>query len=243
MNREEIEIDGIKFTLNIHIEKRKDVRGSLRKSNIHIRLPAFLGKKQRAQYVTDVLDDLKKQIRDNPELKPKPKEFRKYRDGEVLAVGRDEYFLDIKHTKTACSAARINGNVIKLFIAEGLGEEDEHRQTTNLISRCIAKRKQPELEKLVRELNEKHFHQEVNSVRLKNNKSNWGSCSKRGNINLSTRLLFAPDDVIEYVCIHELAHLIELNHSDRFWALVENAVPDFREKKQWLQNNCREFCF
>ena len=56
-----------------------------------------------------------------------------------------------------------------------------------------------------------------------------------GNINISTRLLFAPDDVLEYVCIHELAHLIEHNHSQRFWMLVAQAMPDYTAKETWLK--------
>ena len=59
----------------------------------------------------------------------------------------------------------------------------------------------------------------IKGIFLKYNHSNWGSCSHNGNINLSTRLLFAPEAVQDYVIVHELAHLVEPNHSDRFWAL------------------------
>ena len=72
---------------------------------------------------------------------------------------------------------------------------------------------------------------------LKYNTSSWGTCSSSKNINLSTRLLFAPDGVIEYVCIHELAHMLEMNHSERFWNLVERAMPDYKEKIDWLKQN------
>jgi predicted metal-dependent hydrolase len=49
--------------------------------------------------------------------------------------------------------------------------------------------------------------------------------------------LVAPEDVLEYVCIHELAHLVEYNHSKRFWSLVEKAMPDYKEKREWLKKN------
>jgi predicted metal-dependent hydrolase len=49
--------------------------------------------------------------------------------------------------------------------------------------------------------------------------------------------LFAPKDVFDYICIHELAHLVEQNHSDKFWALVEKAMPDYMEKEKWLKEN------
>jgi len=99
----------------------------------------------------------------------------------------------------------------------------------------------PKLQEKIYELNEKHFNRKINKIFFKHNKSNWGSCSNARNINISTRLLFAPDEVLEYVCIHELAHLIEQNHSDRFWTLVETAMPNYVEKEKWLKEN-RDFC-
>ena len=80
-------------------------------------------------------------------------------------------------------------------------------------------------------------NRKINKVSFKNNKSNWGSCSRKGNINISTRLFFAPDEVLEYVCVHELAHLIELNHSKKFWAILKKAMPDYKEKIKWLKEN------
>jgi predicted metal-dependent hydrolase len=56
-------------------------------------------------------------------------------------------------------------------------------------------------------------------------------------LNFSSRLLFAPQDVQDYVIIHELAHLIELNHSDAFWQLVADAMPNYSEKENWLKEN------
>jgi len=89
----------------------------------------------------------------------------------------------------------------------------------------------------VHELNERHFQQPIDQVRLKYNHSNWGSCSNKGNINLSTRLLFAPPEVIDYVIIHELAHRLEMNHSPRFWKLVADAMPNYREQERWLKEH------
>ena len=72
---------------------------------------------------------------------------------------------------------------------------------------------------------------------MKYNKTNWGSRSTKNNINISTRLLFAPKDVQEYVFIHELAHFFEMNHSKRFWDIVGKIMPDYKEKERWLKIN------
>ncbi|HLC81444.1 MAG TPA: M48 family metallopeptidase [Candidatus Nanoarchaeia archaeon] len=89
----------------------------------------------------------------------------------------------------------------------------------------------------IKQLNEKYFKFYVGKIFLKYNASNWGSCSNSGNINISTRIIFAPGEIIDYVCIHELAHLQEKNHSPKFWKLVEQALPDYKEKQKWLKEN------
>ena len=77
----------------------------------------------------------------------------------------------------------------------------------------------------------------VNQVRIKNQKTMWGSCSSKNNINLNYLLLMAPMKVIDYVIIHELVHTIHRNHSIDFWSSVESIMPDYKEHKLWLKAN------
>ena len=77
----------------------------------------------------------------------------------------------------------------------------------------------------------------VNQVRIKNQKTMWGSCSSKNNINLNYLLLMAPMKVIDYVIIHELVHTIHRNHSLDFWSSVESIMPDYKEHKLWLKTN------
>lgn len=65
----------------------------------------------------------------------------------------------------------------------------------------------------------------------------WGSCSSDNNINLSWRLVMAPKDKIDYVIIHELAHTIQKDHSDKFWSIVEKHDPKYRESVKWFKEN------
>ncbi len=74
-------------------------------------------------------------------------------------------------------------------------------------------------------------------IGLSNASTRWGSCSPRGNLRFSWRLVMAPPEVLDYVVVHELAHLRELNHSKRFWALVKAAAPHFLEAKKWLRQH------
>lgn len=67
-------------------------------------------------------------------------------------------------------------------------------------------------------------------------KTRFGSCSSQGNISYSFRLMKYPDEAIDYVVVHELAHLIELNHSDRFWSIVAAVFPDYKKRKKLLKS-------
>jgi predicted metal-dependent hydrolase len=73
------------------------------------------------------------------------------------------------------------------------------------------------------------------SVKINGAKTRWGSCSAKKNVNFSWRLIMASDDLIDYVVAHELAHLKEMNHSPRFWSVVESVIPDYRERKKRLK--------
>jgi len=63
----------------------------------------------------------------------------------------------------------------------------------------------------------------------------WGSCSSRGSLNFSWRIMMADDAVIDYVVVHELAHLVEMNHSPRFWAVVAGVLPDYSKRRARLR--------
>lgn len=75
----------------------------------------------------------------------------------------------------------------------------------------------------------------VTSVTVRDTRSRWGSCTARGGLNFSWRLIFAPETVLSYVAAHEAAHLVEMNHSPRFWALVARLHPDPDSARQWLK--------
>jgi predicted metal-dependent hydrolase len=76
----------------------------------------------------------------------------------------------------------------------------------------------------------------VNKVAVKDQKSKWGSCSSKKNINLNWRLIFLPKELIEYVIYHELMHLYEPNHSQRFWELVARHVPNYNKLDKQLND-------
>lgn len=77
----------------------------------------------------------------------------------------------------------------------------------------------------------------VTNVTVRNQRSRWGSCSANGTISLNWRLVQTPDLVRDYIIYHELMHLREMNHSERFWARVEEVCPTWREAEAWIKRN------
>ena len=78
---------------------------------------------------------------------------------------------------------------------------------------------------------------EINTVRYKNQKTRWGSCSQKGNLNFNWKLVMAPTYIVDYVVVHELCHLIQMNHSKEFWQQVGGRIPDYKERRRWLKEN------
>ena len=74
-------------------------------------------------------------------------------------------------------------------------------------------------------------------IAIREQKTRWGSCSAKGNLNFNWKLILMPPGVLDYVVVHELAHRLEMNHSGKFWALVEKYMPEYRKYRGWLKEN------
>lgn len=81
----------------------------------------------------------------------------------------------------------------------------------------------------------KHYGFRVGRISIKNQKSRWGSCSAKGNLNFNYKIVFLPKDIADYIIVHELCHLRELNHSRSFWKLVAQVVPDYLKLRNELR--------
>ncbi len=219
-------------------EARPNSRVSIGKASAILRISTFISAgDQEVQIRTFrqwILDQLDKYPDRHDRFKPKI-----YRHGQILEVGDRRYVIRfIYETERQTVTGKLGSDRNLVFkVPFGASDPQLGPVIEKLLSRIVGADFLPEVTQRVQALNDRHFQKQIKSVQLKYNHSNWGSCSSKGNINLSTRLLFAPAFVLDYVIIHELAHLIEMNHSDRFWKHVRSAMPDYPKAEQWLKKH------
>ncbi len=89
-------------------------------------------------------------------------------------------------------------------------------------------------EKKIREFNE-FYKFKYNKITIRNQKTRWGSCSEKGNLNYNYKIALLPEKYADYIIVHELCHLKELNHSYKFWNLVEKTIPDYKKRVKELR--------
>lgn len=231
-----VEINGLQVPVKIIRESRSGYRASIGKDSLIVRLPSspffYVSEKDAIQRLKDWLDLL---LLKKPNVLDRFK-IKEYQDGQEVIVRGTTFQLLLNKSSNKNHSAKIVGKTIQINLVPD-DERSRPKAIKTLLSRVLANRFKPELERRLHELNQQFFQQKYSTLRLKYTSSNWGSCSSKGNINLSTRLLFAPEDVVDYVMIHELAHLKEANHSARFWELVADAMPNYKEKERWLKTN------
>jgi len=145
---------------------------------------------------------------------------------EVLYRGR---LISIRtEIRGADVAVWLEGNFCGLT---GLGEN-----LRPVVQQWLQKLAVVELPARVQELAAQH-QSPIGRITIRNQRSRWGSCSRHGTISLNWRLVQLPEEVRDYIILHELAHLREMNHSRRFWKHVENVCPAYREHERWLKAN------
>ncbi|MTB50625.1 M48 family metallopeptidase [Lewinella sp. W8] len=238
------EVGDLRIPVKIITERgRYGTRASVTSRALIIRVPAALRPGDRSGQIRKMLDWARGVLRDKPEA------FAHFKTAALAENYR--FALRGKSYRIRLETHGARSHRIKVTGEEELlvkvNADDDRLRSGQLLPRLLAKHfgKQylPMISERVHTLNREHFRRPINSVKLSDTYSRWGSCSVKGNINLATRLLLAPDPVLDAVIVHELAHLVEHNHSPRFWAEVSRVLPNYREYDAWLREHGKELVF
>jgi predicted metal-dependent hydrolase len=230
------QFDGLDIPITVTIEKRNGWRSSITNKGVNVRISDNYDHTQINSTIVLAKDWVEKKLIQKGRLRQVFVK-KEYKTGDTIKVMEIEITLVVIYDaeQKKHSAKFIDNQTLELLISPSDGAFSEN--VKKLISKIMILKFKNEFARRVREINEIYFKQKINDIRFKYNHSNWGSCSSSGTLNFSSRLLLAPIDVIDYVIIHELSHLIELNHSDRFWKVVESAMKDYKSKERWLKDH------
>lgn len=158
---------------------------------------------------------------------------RAYEEGEHFLVQGASFRLTLRYDDgTSMAATRLHGDTLEVRLPAGA----DHESLRDAVVRFYRDLAHDHLPARVSELADE-FGFRFNKLRIKHQKTRWGSCSVKANLNLNLRLMMAPPEAIDYVIIHELCHLRELNHSENFWTHVESCCPDYRKWKAWFKHH------
>ena len=218
----------------LRTNRKKTVSIEVTPSNVKVSAPKRLSNRVITDFITERSRWIEKNVRLQLE-QPKQK-TRIWADGEMFAYLGQEYPLRIK--REFRSVANINDGHLDVMIPCVTFESEEKPTVKSLIAAWY---KQKATETLTTRSFDysKILKVEPTSIRIKEYKSQWGSCSVSGVISYDWRIIMAPSNVVDYLVVHELAHLLEHNHSQRYWGHVEAALPNFRDQQSWLKVNAR----
>ncbi|AHF05850.1 hypothetical protein DESME_01200 [Desulfitobacterium metallireducens DSM 15288] len=226
----------------IPYEERKNSRSkrlSLRigRDKVRVTAPCKATKREIREFVEANQDwILAHWVKIQEELLNIPK--RQYQDGEALSVLGQS--LELKIMKTNQKTMRLRylkeEKKIEIRLPEGIALENQNEATREILGQWL-KRKAREVFQTKLDQVSAQMGVSYKAFRLKEQKTRWGSCSSKGNINLNWRVILAPEQVIDYLIIHELAHLKHMNHSPSFWDVVGQYCSDYDVCRHWLKVN------
>jgi predicted metal-dependent hydrolase len=232
---EQLKIGDISIEYELYRSKKaKKVCLTIKNKRVRVAVPQELPLEYAKDFVEKnkewILEHYRKQSSKTQNL---PK---KYLPGDKLFYRGRNYPLKYVETSNSKHYAQFIGSRILVYVPPGLEPEKRSDLGKTLIEQWY----RDQAEKILSE--QVHYYAKkldisFNKLKIKDQKTRWGSCSTKGNINLNWRIIMAPNQVIAYVIIHELTHLIYMNHSTEFWKRVEQYMPDYRKWKKWLDDN------
>ena len=135
------------------------------------------------------------------------------------------------------SLRKVNSQAYKVEVNEDIIQIYSPLNNSDILLREFLKNiLSKEVQKIVANIS-KRYDLNFTQIRIITSKNKWGSCSNKGVLSFNWRLVFTPQKILNYVIIHEMCHLLEMNHSKKFWSLVENLCSDYKLHKLWLREN------
>jgi len=231
MKKIKFEYDKEQMELAIIKSKRKSITIAIQPDgNLLVKAPVLMSDSEILKWVktkTAWIIRRREKVLERQVVNP-PKH---YVSGERFLYFGKEYELEVRISSGRAGMVGIVDDKIVLFSKTGEGIEVE-----SVLSNWYKNQAKIIISKRV------HFYagqmgETFERITIKSQKKRWGSCSSARNLNFNWRLIMAPQEVMDYVVVHELCHLRQMNHSEAFWREVETVLPYYKVHKKWLERN------
>ncbi|MDA1060899.1 MAG: DUF45 domain-containing protein [bacterium] len=225
----QLKLDESSFPIEYEVVYKSSSSVRIKNGKVILKLSRFAREKKRDEIVAKFLKWAQKRL-----AKVAHSEFilPEYKNGGRICTHNKVYDLQIFVEDRRSAKTVVDEEGIKVFVSA-----DKLDRVKEYVEKAIIKDQTSYLCEVVDELNQLYFQERYNLCRFKRMNHRFGSCSSKRNINIAYRLLFAPRDAFRYVCLHELAHLKQMNHSKKFWDLVACAMPDYKVQEKWLRDS------
>jgi len=215
--------------LLLRTKRKKSISIKIKNNQVSMSVPKWLDNdeisrilEKKSQWVIQKLTEVKLENISQP---------HQFVDNEVFLYLGKKYYLSLKTHKKSAMDLHENNLVVTQTVRNN---RLQNRQ--NMIKKWY----QQKANHILSQRMEKYcqlMHVEYNYLKVRSYKSRWGSCSSKGVISFNWLLIMAPLEIIDYVVVHELCHLLEHNHSPSFWAQVAKFYPEYKTAKLWLKTH------
>ncbi|GMQ64505.1 M48 family metallopeptidase [Vallitalea maricola] len=224
--------DSRKIEYTIKYSKRKTIAIHIEPSNnIIVKAPIDMDRNRLKELVESKGKWISNKLEESNDYKIQK---RTYKNGELFLFLGKEYPLELMIDETAnVMSVEIINNSLRIIT-----NTEDKDSIKNLLEEFYKKQTRIIIKDRIKYY-QKYFIVRPNNIRIKKQKTRWGSCSSLKNLNFNLKLSMAKLSVIDYIVVHEMSHLIHLNHSKDFWNLVKSVLPNYKDEKDWLKHNGR----
>ncbi len=216
---------------NIEKKRIKNYYISIKNGIVTVKVPKETAKEKIEELlqkrVTWILENVEKQ-------KEKLEKPHEYMDGEIFKVLGKDVVLRITYEKTKKAKLKLKRNQFFVILPRD-EKQNVKTQVKKMIDKFYKELAEKEVERAMRKMTMK-VGIAPNSYKVKNLKSTWGNCATTGNISINRNVVKYSRHAIEYVCLHEICHLQNMNHSKMFWDMVEKYMADYEKAEEELKN-------
>ncbi len=219
----------IAYTINK--AKIKNIYITIENGEVVIKAPWYTTRNQIQEVVESKRDWIMKKLE---EYNVSPRKAKEYEDGEKFQILGESYYLNIYYKDINNAILNVENEKIEIILPLSYAEEDNTEQIKKMIDKMYYMIAEKEVESAM-EKTRKMVGLAPEEYKIKKIKYAWGTCFSRKVITINQNLMMYSRKAIEYVVLHEICHLKYMNHSKKFWEMVESYMPDYKEAEKELK--------